>query len=444
MVMAQIELLEQPPSSDRSSSDRQAQLAQADMEAEQANLQMKAKLKQTDEVAVLSIPHNDMELNTLIVNAGSTEDDENGKKFFELDYLALEQGFEPTLAPYGMIDEQQRWECPYNKQSKIKDPMYWPADKDLLVRRIVQLPPGVTKMVVKGIVHKAVAIYMNGVAVSGTDEDPFVEPGGLCPSLDNVVVTIPLEEIRTGPSLLAFHVTGAATLNFFDVEVRSYYPRPTGEIGRAYTWGKGYFGVLGNGYEVDNFQPAMTLRPKTLAGKALNKMSMGVAHTLMLLDNGEVYGWGRNQEGQLGPLPDYTEIPVPLEAISAVGKIIDVASGSLHNLILDRDGNVYTFGDNGAGQCGIGEVDGDELATVLEPTRVAGVNDEWFKFIGAKDRHSVAISDSGAVYEWGNGVKAPAFVATVPDVKQLTVGTDHAVVLDKHGTVHIWGTNKVG
>ena len=57
----------------------------------------------------------------------------------------------------------------------------------------------------------------------------------------------------------------------------------SGNVGTLFTWGKGYFGVLGNGYEVDNFSPSRMLQLKELASQPIRQVSLGVSHTVMLM-----------------------------------------------------------------------------------------------------------------------------------------------------------------
>ncbi len=49
-----------------------------------------------------------------------------------------------------------------------------------------------------------------------------------------------------------------------------------------FMWGKGYYGVLGNGYEEDSFVPSRILDLKELKNQALKDLQLGVAHSLLL------------------------------------------------------------------------------------------------------------------------------------------------------------------
>jgi alpha-tubulin suppressor-like RCC1 family protein len=90
----------------------------------------------------------------------------------------------------------------------------------------------------------------------------------------------------------------------------------------------------------------------------VEKISSGRLHTVMLTEKGDVYTWGNNKMGQLGQGVDLTEtvaVPTKLKFKGLKGKIIDVASGPFHTLLLTDKGEVYGFGGNKNG-C-LGELD---------------------------------------------------------------------------------------
>lgn len=65
----------------------------------------------------------------------------------------------------------------------------------------------------------------------------------------------------------------------------------------TYSWGWGDFGRLGHGDCRDMFVPTPI---PTLSGIPVVAAACGDTHTLVLTEAGEVYSFGRNQNGQLG------------------------------------------------------------------------------------------------------------------------------------------------
>ena len=70
-------------------------------------------------------------------------------------------------------------------------------------------------------------------------------------------------------------------------------------------------------------------------------IAAGYTASYALTAEGEVYGWGRNDDGELGIGSKSSEInelyPVKMKKVS---KIIQIAAGANHSIMLDEDGNV--------------------------------------------------------------------------------------------------------
>lgn len=78
------------------------------------------------------------------------------------------------------------------------------------------------------------------------------------------------------------------------------------------------------------------------------KVAVGKSHTLILLENGKVFGCGSNSSGQLGlgdsktAIKDYLRpVELPLE------HIVDVSAGESFSLACSQSGKIYSFGHPG-------------------------------------------------------------------------------------------------
>jgi len=71
--------------------------------------------------------------------------------------------------------------------------------------------------------------------------------------------------------------------------------------GSLYVWGMGHSGQIGNGYFINQHTPV-----KIMDNVAQVSISGGVfnVHILALTTDGDLWGWGCNQFGQLGISPD--------------------------------------------------------------------------------------------------------------------------------------------
>jgi len=92
-----------------------------------------------------------------------------------------------------------------------------------------------------------------------------------------------------------------------------------------------------------------TLPPNFLPSIDIKKLSCGWDFTLALLSNGDVYGWGSNQFGQLG-IEGRKEIERPTKLNVSLG--VDISCGLRHSAVATLNG-VFTSGSNRKGQLGV-------------------------------------------------------------------------------------------
>lgn len=126
-----------------------------------------------------------------------------------------------------------------------------------------------------------------------------------------------------------------------------------------------------------------------------------------------------------------------------------VAAGGHHSMAVRRDGSLWTWGRNYAGQLGIGSTDDAHV-----PVRVADDND-WVA-VSAGDHHSVALKRDGTLWAWGynrfgqlgNGsfddAHSPVLVKGGSDWTAFAAGDYHTVGLKRDGSVWTWGCSKRG
>lgn len=143
-----------------------------------------------------------------------------------------------------------------------------------------------------------------------------------------------------------------------------------------------------------------------------HRFSAGGAHTLAQKKDGSVWGWGSNQDGQLG-LGGRDRVRKPQKLRS--GKWRMVASGRRHSLLLSEDGRVHASGNNSHGQLGTGD-----RTNASQFEQVGSLsNAVW---IAAGDNWSVVVLNDGRVLTWGNDSSGQ--LGNGPGSKdQLTPGT---------------------
>ena len=115
--------------------------------------------------------------------------------------------------------------------------------------------------------------------------------------------------------------------------------------GDIYSWGNNSFGQLGNGTTIENFRPH-------LSGKRIQKICCGANYTLVLSQSGEVFAWGRNNYGQIGTASNNNQLtPIKVNGFDGQ-RVASISAGSAHSLALTESGQVYGWGNNAFGQLG--------------------------------------------------------------------------------------------
>ncbi|KAG5897066.1 hypothetical protein JTB14_025882 [Gonioctena quinquepunctata] len=119
----------------------------------------------------------------------------------------------------------------------------------------------------------------------------------------------------------------------------------------VWSWGDGDYGKLGRGGS-DGCKVPMKI--ESLAGLGVIKVECGSQFSVALTRSGSVYTWGKGDYHRLGHgTGDHVRRPKKVAALQGK-KIISIATGSLHCVACSDEGEVFTWGDNDEGQLGDG------------------------------------------------------------------------------------------
>lgn len=135
--------------------------------------------------------------------------------------------------------------------------------------------------------------------------------------------------------------------------------------GSVWVWGVNNLDQLGNNATgVSSFRPVKTSLPA-----AAVRIAAGQSHSHAQLVDGNVWGWGRNDNGQLGVNSSTTPTTPRQVTVTSPASLANdwaaIGAGSLHSVLLKQDGTLWSSGANSSGQTGLGTP-----ATVLIPTRL--------------------------------------------------------------------------
>ncbi|XP_062276631.1 probable E3 ubiquitin-protein ligase HERC4 [Scomber scombrus] len=166
--------------------------------------------------------------------------------------------------------------------------------------------------------------------------------------------------------------------------------------GQVYTWGQDSRGQLGLGRRKLGANSPQHLR--SLSSIPLVQIAAGGEQSFALSVSGGVFSWGRNDCGQLG-LGDTTDrhTPNPVHSLD-MKKTIHISCGKDHTAILTKDGEVFTFGCGQYGQLGHNSFS-DELC----PRLVAEPQGSKVIKIACGRHHTLVMTDSKKVYSFGCG-----------------------------------------
>ncbi|XP_064481734.1 E3 ubiquitin-protein ligase HERC2-like isoform X2 [Ornithodoros turicata] len=167
--------------------------------------------------------------------------------------------------------------------------------------------------------------------------------------------------------------------------------------GEVYSWGCGEGGRLGHGESSNKEEPTLI---QALSGKCVTHIACGSEYSAAITQAGELYTWGKGNYGRLG-IGSSEDQNIPVLVSGLVGhRVMDVAcgSGDAQTLAVTDSGMVFSWGDGDYGKLGRGDVDGckvPKLVDEFQGTTIARV------FCGSQ--FSMALSRGGTVYAWGMG-----------------------------------------
>ena len=129
--------------------------------------------------------------------------------------------------------------------------------------------------------------------------------------------------------------------------------------------------------------------------------ALSSSHGVWLSAEGQVFSFGLNESGQCGvPSIDLVSTPTRIESLETFS-IVHVAVGGSHTAVVSSEGQLLTFGASDFGQCGHG--------------------------------------DGGAL-----DVRRPRLVRDLPSVATVACGESHTLVLDLSAQLHACSQGRFG
>jgi len=220
------------------------------------------------------------------------------------------------------------------------------------------------------------------------------------------------------------------------------------KTGSLWGWGFNFIGALGNNDSASQSSPVQTVA----TGTNWKMVACGRYHSSAIKTDGTLWGWGKNDTGQLGDgtvqgTNSGRSSPVQTAAASTTWK--QVSAGQECTGAIKTDGTLWMWGKNNYGQLGDGT-----RTTRSSPVQIGENN--W-KIISCGGYATGAIKTDGTLWSWGynsNGGLADNTVNNRSSPvqiygggttwKQIDYGNYQGAAIKNDGTLWTWGNNYDG
>lgn len=204
---------------------------------------------------------------------------------------------------------------------------------------------------------------------------------------------------RDAPAL----VTGLSAVKISQLAASPHAALALDADGHVWAWGLRTTYVHGTGeWDGKELQPVQVTN---LDAFTIRQLSMGVSHSLALLDDQTLIGWGGNHGGELGlepKSPSTVKVPTALSN-PGLASLVQVTGGNGVSVAVTDTGEVLTWGSNNSGLLGNG-VTGDNRHQPTLLTDASGASVDGVLAVAASQNngHVLAVRNDGSVLSWGS------------------------------------------
>ncbi|KFY58848.1 hypothetical protein V496_05944 [Pseudogymnoascus sp. VKM F-4515 (FW-2607)] len=201
----------------------------------------------------------------------------------------------------------------------------------------------------------------------------------------------------------------------------------SGRARNIYTFGTGNKGELGLGSLIFRSARPQLVPDFPPKDREVVDLAACVGHVVVVLDNGDVYGWGNGRKGQLGEPAGVVHDP----------RRVDGVTFPVTRAVCGRE-FTYLLGAKGGSES---LFLGAEKWDVKPP---ADADIRGWTDVGAGWGNIVVLKDDGKVLSWGRNDHGQCAPADLPVVDKIAVGSEHTLALTREGDVLAWGWGEHG
>ena len=213
--------------------------------------------------------------------------------------------------------------------------------------------------------------------------------------------------------------------------------------GTVYSFGRNEDGELGLGH--NNSVSLPTPIPNL---PNISEISCGSSFTVCVDCEGFIWSFGYNNWGQLGT-GNKTKSNVP-QKILEIPPVLSVSCGSSHTLIITTDSNLWSCGRNDFGQLCHGDIDDRLIPQQTLFSNILKISAGWYHSLFQNDKEEIFSCGYNQKGECGLGhfihpQITPRLILNAPENNiHFVCGSSHSLFLDSEGNVFSVGSNYSG
>lgn len=223
------------------------------------------------------------------------------------------------------------------------------------------------------------------------------------------------------------------------------------EEGHVYGVGKNTYYQIGAD---ETYLPNQTPHwVESLKDKHIIQIACGEEHTICVSNEGKVYGFGRNNYYQLGNIKHLSQQPHVITSLDQY-KVKDAFCGSVFTIIQTHEDILVGFGQNNVGQIGYSELTQQHFPRVIRELRHVDIAS-----VSCGSSHTMVLARTGELFAFGSNesgqlgiplASKATYQPTVVDffrhtpIAKVVCGSYFTMVCCQDGTVYAFGQNNNG
>jgi alpha-tubulin suppressor-like RCC1 family protein len=216
--------------------------------------------------------------------------------------------------------------------------------------------------------------------------------------------------------------------------------------GTLWVWGSNSNGQIGD----NTIATRSTPRQEFTSSTNWKQVSSGEQHTVAIKTDGTLWSWGTNTSGQIGDNTTASR-STPRQEFTSSTNWKQVSGGGYHTAAIKNNGTLWVWGFNTNGQIG-----DNTIATRNTPRQEFTSSTNW-KQVTCCRFHTAAIKTDGTLWLWGGNsdgqlgdntnisrsTPRQEFTSST-NWKQVSGGRLHIAAIKTDGTLWLWGGNSNG